>query len=69
MVVGDIRMVGHWEDREVTESVTVSICLGSFTKGQLFGEEVREQTVTSSSGGHHAWLLWCWRQKPQFCVC
>lgn len=69
MVVGDIRMVGHWEDREVTESVTVSICLGSFTKGQLFGEEVREQTVTSSSGGHQAWLLWCWRQKPQFCVC
>lgn len=41
MVIGDIRMalVGHWEDREVTESMTVSICLGSFTKSQITGEE------------------------------
>lgn len=72
MVVGDIRMVliGHLENREVTESMTVSICLGSFTKGQIFGEEgLDNKLVMSSSGSHQAWFLWCWRQKPQFCVC
>lgn len=72
MVVGDIRMVlvGHWEDREVTESMAVSICLGSFTKGQIFGEEgLANKLVTSSSGGHQAWFLWCWRLILQFCVC
>lgn len=46
MVVGDIRMVGHWEDGEVTESVTVSICLGSFNKGQIFGEEGLENRLS-----------------------
>ena len=72
MVVGDIRMVlvGHWEDREGTESVTASICLGFFTKGQIFAEEgLGNRLVASSSGGHHAWFLWCWRLNSRFCVC
>lgn len=54
MVVGDIRMVlvGHWEDREGTESMTESICLGSFTKGQItnWSPQVLEATTPGFCG-------------------